>query len=124
MNPRLPMLLGTAEQGGLPPRAKIVATLGPASDSPEMIAKLIKAGVGVFRLNFSHGSLDDQLIRLNAVREVAEGLGRAICVMGDLQGPKMRVGIVPDLSEGGGIKVAAGDDVLFRANHEDRKSVV
>jgi len=119
MNPRLPMLLGTAEQGGLPPRAKIVATLGPASDSPEMIAKLIKAGVGVFRLNFSHGSLDDQLIRLNAVREVAEGLGRAICVMGDLQGPKMRVGIVPDLSEGGGIKVAAGDDVLFRANHEE-----
>lgn len=113
------MLLGTQDHGGLPPRAKIVATLGPASDSPDMVSKLILAGVGVFRLNFSHGSLDDQLIRLKTVREVAKKLGRPTCVMGDLQGPKMRVGIVPDLCEGGGIMVAAGDDVLFRANHEE-----
>lgn len=119
MNPRLPMLLGTADRGGLPPRAKIVATLGPASDSPEMVSKLIRAGVGVFRLNFSHGSLDSQLVRLKTVRQVADSLGRAICVMGDLQGPKMRVGIVPDLIEGGGIMVQAGDDVLFRADHDE-----
>ncbi len=119
MNPRLPTLLGTGDRGELPPRAKIVATLGPASDSNEMIAKLIESGVGVFRLNFSHGSLDDQLTRLNRVREVSDRLGRAICVMGDLQGPKMRVGPVPDFVEGGGLIVHPGDDVLFRVDHEE-----
>lgn len=119
MNPRLSTLLGTADRGGLPPRAKIVATLGPASDPPEMVEKLIAAGVGVFRLNFSHGGLDDQLKRLTTVREVAERMGRSICVMGDLQGPKMRVGPVPDFIEGGGLMVNAGDDVLFRANHNE-----
>jgi pyruvate kinase len=119
MNPRLPTLLGTSDRGNLPPRAKIVATLGPASDSPEMIAKLIESGVGVFRLNFSHGSLDDQLVRLNRVREVSKELGRSICVMGDLQGPKMRVGPVPDFVEGGGLIVHPGDDVLFRVDHDE-----
>lgn len=119
MNPRLPMLLGTADHGGLPPRVKIVATLGPASDSPEMIEKLVATGVGVFRLNFSHGSLDAQLERLNRVRAVTERMGRSICVMGDLQGPKMRVGPVPDFVEGGGLIVNAGDDVLFRADHDE-----
>jgi pyruvate kinase len=119
MNPRLPTLLGTSDRRGLPPRAKIVSTLGPASDSPEMIAKLIEAGAGVFRLNFSHGGLDDQLTRLTRVREVSKQLGRPICVLGDLQGPKMRVGPVPDFIEGGGLMVEAGDDVLFRVDHEE-----
>ena len=119
MNTRLSTLLGTEDRAGLPPRAKIVATLGPASDSPEMIEKLIATGVGVFRLNFSHGGLDDQLERLRRVRSVADSMGRSICVMGDLQGPKMRVGPVPDFIEGGGLMVNTGDDVLFRVDHEE-----
>ncbi|USO00264.1 MAG: pyruvate kinase [Phycisphaeraceae bacterium] len=119
MNPRLPTLLGKVERGELPPHAKIVATLGPASQAPEMVRKLIEAGVGVFRLNFSHGGLEDQLTRLQTVRRVAGALGRQICVLGDLQGPKMRVGPVPNLCEGGGIVIDAGDDVLFRVDHEE-----
>ena len=119
MNPRLSTLLGMADRGGLPPRAKIVATLGPASDSPEMIEKLVAAGVGVFRLNFSHGGLDAQFERLKRVREVTSRMGRSVCVMGDLQGPKMRVGPVPDFVEGGGLIVHAGDDVLFRVDHDE-----
>lgn len=114
MNPKLPILLGTTTKA-TPPHAKIVSTLGPASDSPEMVRKLIDAGVGVFRLNFSHGGLDDQLKRLETVRRVTEEAGRPVCVMGDLQGPKMRVGTVPDFDPGGGLMVEAGDDVLFRA---------
>ena len=119
MNPRLPTLLGMNDRGACPPHAKIVSTLGPASDTPEMIRKLIEAGAGVFRLNFSHGGLEDQLRRLRTVREVAGSMGRPICVLGDLQGPKMRVGQVPNLSEGGGIVVSTGDDVLFRANLDE-----
>jgi pyruvate kinase len=115
MNPKLPTLLGTVDHGSRPPHAKIVATLGPASDSPAMVRRLVDAGVAVFRLNFSHGELDDQLRRLNTVREVTAEAGRPVCVMGDLQGPKMRVGVVPDFDPGGGLLVEAGDDVLFRA---------
>jgi len=119
MNPRLPTLLGNLDRGDHPPYAKIVATLGPASDSPEIIRKLIGLGVGVFRLNFSHGSLDEQLARLGRVRGAVAEIGRPVCVMGDLQGPKMRVGRVPDFVEGGGLRVSAGDDVLFRAGHDE-----
>ena len=90
--------------------AKIIATIGPASESPEMVAKLIEAGVSVFRFNFSHGTLDEQARRLGTVREVAERLGRCIACMGDLQGPKIRVGRVPD----GGIEAPAGRIVVFR----------
>lgn len=97
-----------------PPHAKIVSTLGPASESPEMLAKLIEAGVNVFRLNFSHGSLDAQKVRLTRVREVAASMGRVIGVLGDLQGPKMRVGPVPDIDPGGGIVVQTGQDILFK----------
>jgi pyruvate kinase len=71
---------------------KIVATLGPASDSVDTIAALIEAGADVFRLNFSHGTLEDHLGRANRVREAAKRVGREVGIMGDLQGPKIRVG--------------------------------
>lgn len=98
-----------------PPHAKIVATLGPASDSTEMIEQLIEAGVSVFRLNFSHGELADQDKRLANLRKAIETVHRPIAILGDLQGPKIRVSSVPDLDEQGGIVVEPGQDILFRA---------
>jgi pyruvate kinase len=72
--------------------AKIVATLGPASGSPAMIAALFKAGVDVFRLNFSHGEREEHRARIAAIRALEEEVGRPIAVMADLQGPKLRLG--------------------------------
>jgi pyruvate kinase len=96
-----------------PAHAKIVATLGPASDSPEMLDKLIEMGVSVFRLNFSHGDLSDMDVRIKNVREASQRSGRCIAVLGDLQGPKMRVGKVPDIDIKGGIVVKTGDSIIF-----------
>src|SRR5689334_1940506 len=72
--------------------AKIVATLGPASSTPEMIAALFEAGVDVFRLNFSHGTQDDHRERLETIRALEAKTGRPIGIMADLQGPKLRLG--------------------------------
>lgn len=72
-------------------RTKIVATLGPASDLPGVLEAMLKAGVDVVRLNFSHGSADDHRRRLNDVREIAQRLGRSVAALGDLQGPKIRI---------------------------------
>ena len=72
-------------------KTKIVATVGPASNSKEMLRALIKEGVDVFRLNFSHGTHEDHLKVINNVRELNEELGTKICLLQDLQGPKIRV---------------------------------
>jgi pyruvate kinase len=72
-------------------RTKIVATLGPATDDAAVIEQLILAGTDVFRINFSHGTAADQAARVMRVRQVAEKVGRHIGIMGDLQGPKIRV---------------------------------
>jgi pyruvate kinase len=72
--------------------AKIVATLGPASSSPEIIRALFEAGADVFRLNFSHGGHADHQARYEAIREVERDAGRPIGVLADLQGPKLRIG--------------------------------
>jgi pyruvate kinase len=71
---------------------KIVATLGPASSSPETLERMIRAGVDVVRLNFSHGIAADHIERAALVREVAKSAGREVAIMADLQGPKIRVG--------------------------------
>lgn len=72
--------------------AKIIATLGPASSSPEVIAQLFAAGADVFRINMSHGSQDDHRNRVQIIREVERNSGRPIAILLDLQGPKLRVG--------------------------------
>ncbi|MCX7945952.1 MAG: pyruvate kinase [Hydrogenophilus sp.] len=71
---------------------KIVATLGPASDAPTLIERLIHAGVNLFRLNFSHGTSDDHRRRARNVRQAAAQLCRPVGLLGDLQGPKIRIG--------------------------------
>jgi len=73
-------------------KTKIVATLGPASTSEEMIARLITAGVNVVRLNFSHGTAEEHILRAEIVRKIALKLGRPVGVLCDLQGPKIRIG--------------------------------
>jgi pyruvate kinase len=73
-------------------RTKIVATLGPASSSPEVMQRLIAAGVDVVRLNFSHGTAQDHIDRAAMVRACADRAGKAVAIMADLQGPKIRVG--------------------------------
>jgi len=71
---------------------KIVATLGPASSQPEVLEAMIRAGVNVVRLNFSHGTAQDHEQRARLVREAAERVGVQVAIMADLQGPKIRVG--------------------------------
>ena len=71
---------------------KIVATLGPASSDPVLLEKMIRAGVNVVRLNFSHGKAQDHIDLAGLVREVAQRTGREVAIMADLQGPKIRVG--------------------------------
>jgi pyruvate kinase len=73
-------------------RTKIIATLGPASSSPEVMARLFQAGADVFRLNFSHGTHEDHAARFATIRELEERFARPIGVLADVQGPKLRVG--------------------------------
>ena len=75
---------------------KIVATLGPASSEPEVLERLLRAGVDVVRLNFSHGKAQDHIDRARLVREVAAKVGKPVALMADLQGPKIRVGKFAD----------------------------
>src|SRR5258708_30111659 len=74
-------------------RTRIVATLGPASRSPDMVVELAKAGVDVFRLNFSHGEPREHSANLAAVRAAESQVDRPLAVLADLQGPKFRLGV-------------------------------
>ncbi len=76
----------------MPRATKIVATLGPASSAPEVLERLLLAGVDVVRLNFSHGTAEDHMARASLVRSIADRLGLTVALMADLQGPKIRVG--------------------------------
>src|SRR3569833_2381155 len=77
-------------------RAKIVATLGPASSSPEVFRKLVRAGADVARLNFSHGSHAQKAELIAMVRKVSQEERKPICILADLQGPKIRTGKLKD----------------------------
>src|ERR1700759_1398675 len=75
-------------------KTKIVDTLGPACNTEEIIRQLIHAGVDVFRLNFSHGEPERRMPNINIIRSIAAGEGRYIPIVGDIQGPKIRLGEV------------------------------
>src|SRR4051812_4371590 len=85
-------------------RARIVATLGPSSCTPEMVRELALAGADVFRVNFSHGAHADHAKTIEAVREAEAALDRPLAVLADLQGPKLRLGEFA----GGGVELHAG----------------
>jgi pyruvate kinase len=90
-------------------RTKIVATVGPASSSYEMLLELVKAGVNCFRLNFSHGSHEDKLKIIEHIRKINETQPFNIAILGDLQGPKLRVGELAD----GKVQLVEGQEIIF-----------
>lgn len=95
-------------------RTKIVATMGPACGSAEMLYRLFEAGVDVCRLNFSHGSLDEHLLMLRHIREAAARWDLPIAVLGDLCGPKIRLGKIGDVNSQGGLPISTGDELVIQ----------
>lgn len=91
-------------------KTKIVATVGPTSETKEMLHALAVAGVNVFRLNFSHGTHADHLARLNTIREINEEFGLNLAILQDLQGPKIRIGLV---AEKDGVLIEAGNKLIL-----------
>ncbi|MEO9512246.1 MAG: pyruvate kinase [Flavobacteriaceae bacterium] len=89
-------------------KTKIVATLGPATSKKDVLKKMMQSGVDVFRINFSHASHDDVAKRIQMIRDLNEELGFNTSILGDLQGPKLRVGVM-----GGEAVVAPGDEITF-----------
>ncbi|MEX6503609.1 pyruvate kinase [Pseudomonas zhanjiangensis] len=94
-------------------RTKIVATLGPSSNSPEVLEQLILAGLDVARLNFSHGSPEEHKARARLVRDLAAKHGRHVALLGDLQGPKIRIAKFADKR----IELKVGDRFTFSTSH-------
>ncbi|MBI4427137.1 MAG: pyruvate kinase [Candidatus Magasanikbacteria bacterium] len=90
-------------------RTKIVCTLGPSSESVDILLKMVKAGMNVARLNFSHGTYDNHQMLIKNIRAVEQKTGEPIAVMQDLQGPKIRVGIMP----ADGLALKIGEMVTF-----------
>ena len=91
---------------------KIVATLGPASSDPALLEKMIRAGVNVLRLNFSHGKAQDHINLAAVVREASQRAGREVAIMADLQGPKIRVGKFAD----GKVRLVPGEKFVLDAS--------
>lgn len=96
-------------------RTKILATLGPATDDPKILDKIIEAGVDVVRINFSHGTAKEHLSRAEKLRSRARAFGRQVGVLADLQGPKIRIERFLD----GPIELAEGDKFIFDAKLEN-----
>lgn len=96
-------------------RTKIVCTLGPSSWSEERVEALMRAGMDVARINFSHGDLQRHGETIATVRRVAKRLGKPVAVLGDLQGPKIRVGVLPQP-----VELRVGESVVFAPEGEER----
>ena len=88
---------------------KIVCTIGPASDTVDSLVKLVEAGMNVCRLNFSHGTHEQHAELIKRIREASEKTGEPLCILQDLQGPKIRVGELPET----GVELIAGKPIIF-----------
>ncbi len=93
-------------------RTKIIATVGPASSSEKILEEMIKDGVDIFRINFSHGSYDDLRKVIFSVRKLNKKLDSNIGILADLQGPKIRIGKIKDNS----IQLKEGKEILFTSH--------
>ncbi|SFW41203.1 pyruvate kinase [Sinomicrobium oceani] len=89
-------------------KTKIVATLGPATSRKEVLKEMIEAGVDVFRINFSHANYEDVAERIRMIRELNEEMGTSTSILADLQGPKLRVGVMAE-----DVVVSKGDEITF-----------
>ncbi|GAB2761897.1 pyruvate kinase [Salinimicrobium soli] len=94
-------------------KTKIVATLGPATSSKDVLRDMMRAGVNVFRINFSHANYDDVKARIKMIRELNEENGFTTAILGDLQGPKLRVGKMKEE-----VVVSKGDEIIFATGKE------
>jgi pyruvate kinase len=93
---------------------KILATMGPACAGVDNLVGLFEAGVDVCRLNFSHGQIEGHATMLGQIREAAKRVGKPVAILGDLGGPKIRVGQVADQNNTGGMPIAPGDDLIIQ----------
>ncbi len=101
-------------------KVKILATLGPSSDSPEMIERLFKAGADVFRINMSHASHEKMKELHSAIRKVEAENGRPIGILVDLQGPKLRLGTIKkDANKEDKVSLSIGDEIIFDMKDEE-----
>ncbi len=94
-------------------KTKIVCTIGPASESSQIIEAMIRAGMNVARLNFSHGTQEEHLRKIKTIRQIADRLKEPVAILQDLSGPKIRVGKVKE----GGVELRRGED-FFLTNRE------
>src|SRR5438045_254836 len=94
-------------------RTKVVATMGPASSEPDVLKRMIEEGLDVCRLNFSHGDLGEHEKILAVIREVASQCEQTVAILGDLGGPKIRLGKIEDADGTGGMPIAVGDVLHF-----------
>jgi pyruvate kinase len=103
------------------PRTKLVCTLGPATDPPEVLDAMIQAGMSVARINFSHGAHPDHTRRIAQVRDASARAGATVAVLADLQGPKFRIGDI----EGGSVRIEPGGTIVLttRPGRGDARSV-
>ncbi len=94
--------------------AKIVATLGPSSSDEAVLVEMVKAGMDVCRLNFSHGSHEDHGEKIKLIRKISKDLGKPVSILMDLQGPKLRIGVLPN----GVIKLRSGQEVALSSRDD------
>ena len=93
-------------------KTKICATIGPSSESPATLKSMVKAGVNIARLNFSHGTYESHAEIIKRIRKIEQLTGEPVAIMQDLQGPKIRIGVVPDE----GIKISEGGTVVLNTD--------